>query len=229
MYATNTSVWIAFGLYLAATFYFAYLAHRKTARANFLEDFFVAGRDIGPWVLALTWLATMASGETFVGAPSLAHHYGWPVMLWISGYIVVATTGMGIMGKRIAEIGRRTGALTFPNLLRDRYESKWPNPSRGRLVEPVLGVSCRASSWSFCTRHIWWPNPSRAHASSSPCWVCPTCGREGKPGTEKGDSRVCYHGCCLHSLWRLSRGCLDRLFPGGRHVVRHPAHRLFCY
>ena len=159
MYATNTSVWIAFGLYLAATFYFAYLAHRKTARANFLEDFFVAGRDIGPWVLALTWLATMASGGTFVGAPSLAHHYGWPVMLWISGYIVVATTGMGIMGKRIAEIGRRTGALTFPDLLRDRYESKWIGVLSGilvvvlhtaymvaqsvagaRLVEPVLGV-----------------------------------------------------------------------------------------
>ena len=207
MYATNTSVWIAFGLYLAATFYFAYLAHRKTARANFLEDFFVAGRDIGPWVLALTWRATMASGGTFVGAPSLAHHYGWPVMLWISGYIVVATTGMGIMGKRIAEIGRRTGALTFPDLLRDRYESKWIGVLSGILVVVLHTAYMVAQSVAGRT-------PRRARAG---CALL------------VGDSRVCYHGCCLHSLWRLSRGCLDRLFPGGRHVVRHPAHRLFCY
>ena len=159
MYAADSSVWVAFCLYLAATFFFAFLAHRKKGKAGFLEDFFVAGRDIGPWVLGLTWLATMASGGTFVGTPSLAHHYGWPVMLWISGYIVLATTGMGVMGKRIAEIGRRTDALTFPDLLRDRYESKWIGVLSGvlvvilhtaymvaqyvagaRLVEAVLGV-----------------------------------------------------------------------------------------
>lgn len=44
-------------------------------------------------------------------------------MLWISGYIAVATAGMGLMGKRISELGRQTGALTFPDLLRDRFES----------------------------------------------------------------------------------------------------------
>ena len=159
MYAADSNVWVAFCLYLAATFFFAFLAHRKKAKGGFLEDFFVGGREIGPWVLGLTWLATMASGGSFVGTPSLAHHYGWPVMLWISGYIVLATTGMGVMGKRIADIGRRTGALTFPDLLRDRYESKWIGVLSGllvvilhtaymvaqyvagaRLVEAVLGV-----------------------------------------------------------------------------------------
>ncbi len=94
-----------------------------------MEDFFVAGREIGPWVLALTWVATAASGGTFIGAPALAHTYGWVLLLWISAYMVFATTGVGLVGKRISEIGRRTGALTYPDLMRDRFES----PSIGAL------------------------------------------------------------------------------------------------
>jgi sodium/pantothenate symporter len=159
MYAASPQVWLAFGLYLLITFALAHLAHRRSRGRSFLEDFFVAGREIGPWVLALTWTATMASGGTFIGTPSLAHTYGWPVMLWICSYMVVATAGMGLLGKRVAEIGRRTGALTFPDLLRDRFESKAIGVVSGvvililytaylvaqyiagaRVIEAVLGV-----------------------------------------------------------------------------------------
>ncbi len=159
MYASSPQVWLAFGLYLVVTFALAHLAHRRSRGASFLEDFFVAGREIGPWVLALTWTATMASGGTFIGTPALAHTYGWPVMLWICSYMVVATIGMGLLGKRVADIGRRTGALTFPDLLRDRFESKTIGIVSGvavlilytaylvaqyiagaRVIEAVLGV-----------------------------------------------------------------------------------------
>ena len=159
MYAANTQVWFAFVLYLAATFYFAYLAHRKSSKSGFMEDFFVAGRSIGPWVLGLTWIATAASGGTFIGSPALGHTFGWSVMLWICSYMVVATTGFGLFGKRVAELGRRTGALTFPDLLRDRFESQAIGTVSGvaiiilyiaylvaqyvagaRVIEAVLGV-----------------------------------------------------------------------------------------
>ncbi|HUG81934.1 MAG TPA: sodium/pantothenate symporter [Bryobacterales bacterium] len=124
MYTADTNVWLAFAIYLGATFFFAYLSQRRAAKTGFMEDFFVAGRSIGPWVLGLTWIATAASGGTFIGSPALAHTYGWSVMLWICSYMVVATTGFGLFGKRVAELGRRTGALTFPDLLRDRFESQ---------------------------------------------------------------------------------------------------------
>lgn len=159
MYAANTHVWFAFGVYLAVTFFFAYLAHRKASKTGFMEDFFVAGRSIGPWVLGLTWIATAASGGTFIGSPALGHTYGWSVMLWICAYMVVATTGFGLFGKRVAELGRRTGALTFPDLLRDRFESQAIGTVSGvaiiilyiaylvaqyvagaRVIEAVLGV-----------------------------------------------------------------------------------------
>jgi len=48
----------------------------------------VAGRSFGPWVLALSWVATLASGGSFLGYPSLVYSYGWVVAFWVSGSIV---------------------------------------------------------------------------------------------------------------------------------------------
>ena len=125
MYASEPFVWIAFVLYLAATFVFAWLGHRKSQQGKgaFLDEFFVAGRSIGPWTLALTWIATAASGGSFIGVPALAYTYGWPLLLWICSYMVVATMGFGMLARRISQLGRKTGALTYPDLLRDRFES----------------------------------------------------------------------------------------------------------
>ncbi len=123
MASDKAQVGLAFTLYLSITFLLAYFAHRRAGKGRFLEDFFVARREMGPWVLALTWIATSASGGTFIGAPSLAHRYGWVLLLWISSLMVVATVGFGVVGKRVAKLGRQTGALTFSDLLRDRFES----------------------------------------------------------------------------------------------------------
>ncbi len=124
MYETGPAVWIAFLAYLSLTFVFAWLGHRK-ARAGdaFMEEFFVAGRSIGPWVIGLTWIATQASGGSFIGVPSLAHSNGYSMLLWIAGYVVAILVGFGLLAQRIAYVGRKSGALTFPDLLRDRYES----------------------------------------------------------------------------------------------------------
>jgi SSS family solute:Na+ symporter/sodium/pantothenate symporter len=58
-----------------------------------------------------------------MGYPSLVYSYGWIVLLWIAGYMVVPITGFGILGKRVAQLSRRTGALTVPDLLRERFDS----------------------------------------------------------------------------------------------------------
>ena len=141
MYETAPSARVAFAVYIALTFLLAYLARRQASGSGFLREFFVGGRTIGPWVLGLTWIATSASGGTFIGAPSLGHAHGWSVMLWISGYIVVATTGFGLLGRRIAELGERTGALTFPDLLRDRFQS--------RAIGAISGVAMLVLHTSF--------------------------------------------------------------------------------
>lgn len=99
-----------------------------------MEEYFVGGRQTGPWVLGLTWVATMASGGTFIGVPGLIHSYGWIIFLWIGGFMMVITTGFGILGKRVGQVGAKTGALTFPDLLRDRFQS----PAIGMLSAVMI-------------------------------------------------------------------------------------------
>lgn len=123
-YASNpNAVATVMLLYVALTFGFAWLSKRKASQGSYMEEYFVGGRKTGPWVLAMTWAATMTSGGLYIGVPSLAHSFGWVLLLWISGNMVVATTSFGILARRVSEIGRKTGALTFPDLLRDRFES----------------------------------------------------------------------------------------------------------
>ena len=58
-----------------------------------------------------------------MGYPSLVYSHGWVVALWIGSYMVVPITGFGVLGKRFAQLSRRTGAITVPDLLRIRFGS----------------------------------------------------------------------------------------------------------
>ncbi len=135
MYSENaTQVALVIALYLGITFVFAFVSGRKTSKGDFMSEYFVGGRQTGPWVLGLTWIATMASGGTFIGVPGLIHSYGWIVFLWIAGFMMVITTGFGILGKRVGQVGAKTGALTFSDVLRDRFES----PAIGMLSAAMI-------------------------------------------------------------------------------------------
>src|SRR5262249_32765143 len=49
--------------------------------------------------------------------------HGWIVSLWICGYMVVPLIAFGALGKRLARLSRQTGAITVPDLFRERFES----------------------------------------------------------------------------------------------------------
>ena len=63
------------------------------------------------------------SGGTFLGVPSLVYQFGWVLALWIASYMVAPLTYLGILGKRIGQLSRRTGAITLPDLFRERFGS----------------------------------------------------------------------------------------------------------
>jgi SSS family solute:Na+ symporter/sodium/pantothenate symporter len=58
-----------------------------------------------------------------MGYPALVYSYGWIVGLWIASYMVVPIISFGILAKRMAQLSRRTGAITLPDLLRERFGS----------------------------------------------------------------------------------------------------------
>lgn len=90
-------------------------------KSGFLRNYFLGNRSMGAIAVALT--AAVMSGGTFVGFPSLTYSFGWAVGLWIGSYMIAPMTVLGILGKRIGQLSRRTGAITLPDLYRERYGS----------------------------------------------------------------------------------------------------------
>ena len=112
---------VALVLFILASMWIGMLANKAMQSGTFMKGFFLGNRGLGAWALALT--ATVQSGGTFMGFPSLVYTHGWTVALWICSYMVVPITGFGVLGKRLAQIARRTGALTVPDLFRARFNS----------------------------------------------------------------------------------------------------------
>src|SRR3954464_9712054 len=115
---------ISLGLGVVANF-----AGRK---GSFLEKYFLGNRSLGAFAVALT--ASVMSGGTFMGFPSLVYTFGWVVGLWICSYMVAPLTVLGILGKRIGQLSRRTGAITLPDLFRERFGS----PTLGMLTSLLV-------------------------------------------------------------------------------------------
>jgi sodium/pantothenate symporter len=119
--APDAGVLIALGAVMAVSVWLGTLAQRTVERGSFLKGFFLGNRGLGVWALALT--VTVQSGGTFMGFPSLVYSYGWIVALWIASYMVVPITGFALLGKRVAQLSRRTATVTVPDLLRERFAS----------------------------------------------------------------------------------------------------------
>src|SRR3954471_1169692 len=112
---------VALIIFIAASVWLGTLAQKVVSKGSFVKGFFLGNRGLGAWAVALT--ATVQSGGTFMGFPSLVYSHGWIVALWIGSYMVVPITGFGILGKRLAQLSRKLGAITIPDFFRERFNS----------------------------------------------------------------------------------------------------------
>jgi SSS family solute:Na+ symporter/sodium/pantothenate symporter len=106
-------------LLIAASVWLGAVAQRVVQRSSFVKGYFLGNRGLGAWDLALT--ATLQSGGTFMVFTSMVYSYGWILALWIAAYMVVPITCFGVLGKRVSQLSRRTGAITVPDLFRERF------------------------------------------------------------------------------------------------------------
>ena len=113
----------AFLLYVAGVLVLAVVSNRLLRRRRFLSEYFLGSRSLGMWAFALTFAATSASGGSFTGFPSKIYTHGWVLALWIGSYMVVPICMMGLLGKRLNQVARKSGAITVPDVFRDRFDS----------------------------------------------------------------------------------------------------------
>ena len=114
---------VTFVAYIFGIFVLAAAAHQLVKRRAFLSEYFLGSRGLGVWAFAMTYAATSASGGSFTGFPAKIYAHGWVLALWIGSYMLVPICCMGLLGKRINQVARKSGAVTVPDIFRDRHGS----------------------------------------------------------------------------------------------------------
>lgn len=118
--------------YLLVIGYLGYLGYRNTHTS---EDYNLAGRNIHPFVMALSYGATFISTSAIVGFGGAAGLFGmgllWLTVLNVFVGIFIAFVFLGGPTRRI---GHRLGAHTFPELLGRRFESRFVQVFAGLVI-----------------------------------------------------------------------------------------------
>ena len=123
MSKTTTILLILIG-YLVLNFVVGMIASKSGKKSgNFLTEYFIGSRTMGGLVLAMTLVATYTSASSFLGGPGLAASWGL-TQSWVAGIqIGTAFLTLGVLGKKLAMVSRKIGAVTITDYLRARYQS----------------------------------------------------------------------------------------------------------
>ena len=156
-------------LFLIAIFMVGLLSSRKMSTGtNFLNDYFLGGRELGGFVLAMTMVATYGSASSFLGGPGTAYTVGFGWILLAMAQVVTGYFVLLILGKKFAILARRYNAVTMIDFLKVRYNSpavailsaiaiivflfsamtaQWVGG--GRLIESLTGLQYTTSLFIF--------------------------------------------------------------------------------
>jgi len=133
---------IIVAIYLLMIGYVGYVAWKRTKSA---DDYMVAGRKTHPYIMALSYGATFISTAAIVGFGGTAANYGmgilWLVFLNILVGIFIAFV---FFGKRTRKMGHNLDALTFPEFLSRRFDSKFIQYFSGAVI--FIGMPLYASA-----------------------------------------------------------------------------------
>lgn len=161
----NWAVVIPLLLFLVIVYVIGFMTNKKVnASNNFVQEYFLGGRELGGFILAMTMVATYGSASSFIGGPGTAYQtgLGWvllSVIQVVTGYFVLTT-----LGKKFAIVSRKMKAVTLVDFLKHRYEStvvvilaavsiiiflfaslaaQWVGGAR--LIESLVGISYPAA------------------------------------------------------------------------------------
>ncbi len=128
-------------IYLLATLYLGYRGWKSTKDS---EGYLVAGRTTHPYIMAMSYGATFISTSAIVGFGGTAGLFGMG-LLWLTllNIFVGIFLAFIVYGKRTRKIGHNLNAMTFPELLGKRFDSKFIQYFSGIVI--FLGMPLYAS------------------------------------------------------------------------------------
>ncbi|MDI2587722.1 sodium/pantothenate symporter [Psychrobacillus sp. NEAU-3TGS] len=166
----NIGVIIPLVIFLVLIFIIGLWSSKKveSPTGGFLQDYFLGGRELGGFVLAMTMVATYGSASSFLGGPGTAYTmgFGWVLLAMtqvVTGYFILL-----VLGKKFSILARKYNAITLIDFLKVRYNSsvvvllaaismiiflfsamtaQWVGG--GRLIESLTGVQYTTALFIF--------------------------------------------------------------------------------
>ena len=133
----------------ALVFYIAFLAGiaelaRRARRDSSSADHFLAGRELGVFVLFLTLYATAYSGNSLLGYPAEAYRRGFS---WImaTGFMMAIVVVFHALVPRLRPVALREGFVTPGDWVRHRFGHE----SAGRALLRAVSGLCRPAGGKF--------------------------------------------------------------------------------
>lgn len=107
--------------YLAITVYLGWLGFKHTKSAR---DYYIAGGEVNPYLMAMGYGAAFISTSAIVGFGGAAGVHGLS-LLWLTAFNIIVGIFIAFVfiGRRTRAMGRTLGAQTFPELMGLRYNS----------------------------------------------------------------------------------------------------------
>ena len=117
---------LPFLAFLGISVLIAFLVRVKSSANNnsFIFEYFIGNRSLGGFVLAMTCIATYGSVSSFVGGPGQAYEVGFGWVYMSAVQVTSLFLLYGVMGKKIALVGRKIHAVTVIDIIRARYKSE---------------------------------------------------------------------------------------------------------
>jgi SSS family solute:Na+ symporter len=110
-------------LYLAIVFYIGIFAFRRADHTHEAEDFFLAGRSLGPAIFLLSLFGTNMTAFAILGSSGHAFSNGIVTYgLMASSSALIIPLSLLFIGTRVWALGKQYGFITPVQMFRDRWE-----------------------------------------------------------------------------------------------------------
>ena len=128
--------WFLVALLIAYTVFLLMNAYRGAVASEDITHFFVGGRRMGGVAIGVSFFATFASTNSYIGHAGKAYAFGAPWLIMAAMLVLFSYFSWRWMAPAVREMASRWDALTIPDLLGSLYE-----PERLNNVGPVRILS----------------------------------------------------------------------------------------
>ena len=135
--------WMVHSLLLLYTFMLAHHAWTGNRKTKGLADYYVGGRNMGGWVIGLSFFATYASTNSFVGFSGRTYDWGIPWMLFIPTAVAFSLFAWLVVAPRLRAFTAAMDSLTIPDFIGFRFGS-----TKARVFSALIMI---AASFFYMT------------------------------------------------------------------------------